>query len=216
MIASNSLPRSYARPAITVEKAAKEIAKTLYGMSGDHPEMIVCSIDGRCGSGKTTLANAIAQNLDDALVVHLDDFFLRPFQRTEGRLAVPGENVDYERVIGEILIPLQEHGKASYQPFCCKTQQLCESRKIVRPSYLILEGSYAHNYALRPFADYTVFATCDPLTQLLRLADREGIEKLESFSMRWIPLEESYFATYDIEEHADLVVRLENETAATL
>lgn len=214
MINMQSLPRSYARKAISVEKAAKEIAQTLAGMSKDHPGMIVCSIDGRCGSGKTTLASAIAQKLDDALVVHLDDFFLQPFQRTEERLETPGENVDYERVIDEILVPLLEVGKASYQPFSCKTQKLGEAREIAKPAYLILEGSYAHNSALKPFADYTVFATCDPLTQLLRLADREGIEKLESFSMRWIPLEESYFVTCEIEDHASLVVRLDNETSA--
>ena len=54
---------------------------------------VVVAIDGRCGSGKTTLAAALQKEFSCA-VFHMDDFFLRPEQRTEERLAQPGGNAD--------------------------------------------------------------------------------------------------------------------------
>lgn len=41
------------------------------------------AIDGRCGSGKTTLADWLAQQLGYR-VVHIDDFYLPPAKRCEG------------------------------------------------------------------------------------------------------------------------------------
>lgn len=46
-------------------------------------------------------------------VFHIDDYFLRPEQRTETRLAQPGGNVDYERFAEEILNPLKSGKKKS-------------------------------------------------------------------------------------------------------
>lgn len=46
------------------------------------------AIDGPCASGKTTLANALGGALG-LTVFHMDDFFLRPSQRTPERLAEP-------------------------------------------------------------------------------------------------------------------------------
>ena len=65
-----------------------------------HPFLI--AIDGMCGSGKTTLANYLAKELNASLF-HMDDFFLQPHQRTPERLADPGGNVDYERFKAEVL-----------------------------------------------------------------------------------------------------------------
>lgn len=49
----------------------------------------IVAIDGRCGAGKSTLAQQLARDLGGR-VVCADDFFLRPEQRTPERLAEPG------------------------------------------------------------------------------------------------------------------------------
>ena len=59
-------------------------------------EHVFVAIDGPCASGKTTLA-ALLQRRFDGNVLHMDDFFLRPEQRTPERFAEPGGNVDRER-----------------------------------------------------------------------------------------------------------------------
>ena len=57
---------------------------------------ILVAIDGRCGSGKTTLGEYLKGQLDCNLF-HMDDFFLRMEQRTPDRMKETGGNVDYER-----------------------------------------------------------------------------------------------------------------------
>ena len=51
-------------------------------------DRVIVAIDGRCGSGKTTLAAKLQKQLHCS-VFHMDDFFLRPEQRTEERFAAP-------------------------------------------------------------------------------------------------------------------------------
>ena len=58
---------------------------------------MIIAIEGPCLSGKTTYANKLAAELSVSCnVFHMDDFFLRPEQRTEERFNIPGGNVDYE------------------------------------------------------------------------------------------------------------------------
>ena len=50
---------------------------------GQYPKRpILLAIDGRCGSGKTTLAGALEKEAG-AAVVHMDHFFLRAARRKE-------------------------------------------------------------------------------------------------------------------------------------
>ena len=83
----------------------QQILEQIRRLPGDHP--LVVAIDGRCASGKSTLAAKLQQGLH-CPVFSLDDFFLRPQQRTPQRLAQPGGNVDYERFRQEVLLPWRE------------------------------------------------------------------------------------------------------------
>ena len=60
----------------------------------ENQKLVLVAIDGRCGSGKSTLAAALAERMP-VNVFHMDDFYLRPEQRTEERFREPGGNVDY-------------------------------------------------------------------------------------------------------------------------
>ena len=63
---------------------------------------LLAAIDGRCAAGKTTLAEQLREMLG-CNVIHADSFFLRPEQRTEERLNTPGGNIDYERLLAEVI-----------------------------------------------------------------------------------------------------------------
>ena len=82
--------------------------------------LVIVAIDGKCTSGKTTLASKLAE-IYDCNVFHMDDFFLRPEQRTPERFAEVGGNVDYERFQEEVLLPLKSGKAFSYRPFDCST-----------------------------------------------------------------------------------------------
>ena len=76
---------------------------------------LILAIDGCSASGKTTLAQRLAERFSGD-VVHMDDFFLPLSLRTPERLAEPGGNVHYERFLEQIVIPLlttSDEGKKS-------------------------------------------------------------------------------------------------------
>ena len=87
---------------------------------------ILVAIDGRCGSGKTTLGEYLKGQLDCNLF-HMDDFFLRMEQRTPDRMKETGGNVDYERFYETVLIPVQKKESVCYQPFSCKEWRLLDA-----------------------------------------------------------------------------------------
>ena len=80
----------------------------------------IIAIDGRCAGGKTTLAHAAEELLlargIPCRTLHADDFFLRPEQRTEQRMAMAGGNMDFERLRDEVLLPLSRGERCIYRP----------------------------------------------------------------------------------------------------
>ena len=165
---------------------------------------ILVAIDGRCGAGKTTLAKALQAHYDCA-VIPMDHFFLRLEQRTEARLAAPGENMDHERFLAEVLLPLKQGVPFTYRPFDCSRMELGEPIDIHPGALVIIEGSYACHPSLWRHYDLRIFLTVDPQEQLRRITIRNGTYA-RVFQEKWIPLEEAYFAAYRLEQHCDLLL----------
>ena len=167
---------------------------------------LIIAIDGRCASGKTTLSEKLSCELE-CNVIHTDDFYLQPFQRTENRYLEPGGNLDRERLAAEVLTPLSSGKMPLYQPFDC--QKTCFKKNILLPKkdIYIIEGSYSCHPELRPFYDFTIFVTTDGETQKERIRERNGEDKLEDFVNLWIPLEERYFEAFEIEEKANTIIK---------
>lgn len=165
----------------------------------------VIAIDGRCGSGKTTLAGLLAARWDCTLL-HADDFFLRPEQRTPARLAQPGGNFDRERFYAEALAPLLAGRDALYRPYDCHAG--CLRPPVAAPlrPVILIEGSYCCHPDLWGCYDLHVFVTAPLDIRLARLARRPGVD-LAAFRTRWIPLEEAYFAAERLEERCDILVK---------
>lgn len=156
------------------------------------------AIEGRCASGKTTLAAELARRLGASLI-HMDDFFLRPEQRTPARLAIPGENIDHERFLSEVLLPLRAGKPFAYRPFSCRSQTLTAPVTVEPGPIAIVEGVYSCHPDLRKHYDLRLFLTVDPEEQMRRLYARDG-DYAEVFRDRWIPLEELYFSSCGVED----------------
>lgn len=187
------------------EKIFEPIIEKIKSLPRESAPVIV-AIDGRCASGKTTATAAVSGKLGCA-VFHMDDFFLRPEQRTAERLSTPGGNVDYERFFDEILKPLKSSEKEiTYRPFSCKTQSLCDAVKVSVTPVCIVEGSYSCHPALREYYDLKVFLTVSPSEQMKRIISREGDAVAAVFKEKWIPLEEKYFSACEIEKSCDIVI----------
>ena len=174
--------------------------------AAEKKKIFIVAVDGRCASGKTTLAKVLSEMLDCSLV-HTDDFYLQPFQRTPERYAEPGGNLDRERLIAEVLLPLKNGAQVSYRPFDCKKMSLGEEISLPLKGIYIIEGSYSCHPELRCYYDMAVFVTTDRKTQKERICMRNGEDRLDDFLNKWIPLEEKYFEAFDVEGKADVVIR---------
>ncbi|MBD5135926.1 MAG: hypothetical protein HDT39_08195 [Lachnospiraceae bacterium] len=168
---------------------------------------LLIAIDGRCAAGKTTLA-ALLKEETGCNVIHMDHFFLQPGQRTEERMQEPGGNVDYERVLNEVMIPLSQGLDVSYRKFDCKKMELSSSIQIHSDGVTIVEGSYSCHPTLWDFYDLRVFLSINPEEQIRRIRCRNGNEAFIQFRDRWIPLEERYFSAYNIQECCDFVFQM--------
>ena len=165
----------------------------------------IIALDGRCASGKTTLAADLAR-LAGAAVVHMDDFFLPPELRTPERLAQPGGNVHYERFITDVLPGLASGGAFAYPVFNCSVMDIDGARPVPAASLVIVEGAYSCHPALGDYMTLRAFSDVEPETQRQRIRTRNGEAGLQNFVTRWIPLEERYFAACRIRERAQVVL----------
>lgn len=171
-----------------------------------HPtKPLVLALDGRCGSGKTTLANALARQFPASVVLRTDDFYLPPTQRAHGWEQTPCANMDLARLRDEALHPAYAGQPVQYRAYSCREGAYQPAQELPTQPLVILEGSYSHHPLLTGYETLRVFVTCSKEEQTRRLQEREG-ERYANFAARWIPLEEGYFAKYQIAENADFVV----------
>ena len=154
-------------------------------LAGEAPVRL--AIEGGSASGKTTLGKILAERYG-CTVFHMDDFFLRAEQRTAARFAEPGGNVDRDRR-GE---------KVFYRRFDCASMQLQNAVETAPKKLVVTEGAYSMHPDLAPYYDLSVFLDISPELQRERISRRNTPEKANRFFAEWIPMEQTYFAAFDI------------------
>lgn len=167
-------------------------------------EPYILAIDGRCASGKTTLAAELTALLG-CNVVHMDDFYLPFALRTQERMAKPGGNIDFERLRDEILAPLVLGKDAVYRPYACHENRFLPSVTLSAAANTVIEGSYSCHPCLADIPMLKVFMDISPEKQLARIAVRDR-EHIEAFRGMWIPREEFYFTECAVRERCDMVL----------
>lgn len=158
---------------------------------------IIVAIDGKSAGGKSTLGNKLKETYRCNLF-HMDDYFLRPEQRTKERLEEPGGNVDYERFYKEIICHLSDREGLVYQKYHCSSQTLGEKRSVPYCRLNIVEGAYSQHPYFKDIYDLRFFLDISDEEQKRRLAIRNKEEQIERFLREWIPMENRYFEEYQI------------------
>ena len=181
-----------------------ETAKHQINMLLEEKNFVIVAIDGKCTSGKTTLASQLAE-IYDCNVFHMDDFFLRPEQRTPERFAEVGGNVDYERFHEEVLLPLKSGKAFSYRPFDCSTFTLAAPVTVAPKKLNVIEGTYSHHpYFGNPY-DLKILLTVGEEIQRQRILERPAFLHKRFFE-EWIPMENRYFDGFAIPSEADFII----------
>lgn len=168
-----------------------------------HKERIIIGIDGPSGSGKSTLSKALEDQYD-ALVIHIDDYFLPKSMKTTERLHEIGGNFHYERFLKEI-IPNLDQNTIPYNKFNCMDESLhkliVDNKRIV-----VIEGCYSLHPLLREYYDIKVVMNIPRDIQLSRIKERSGEHLYQRFVNEWIPLEDKYFNEGKIASIADIII----------
>lgn len=171
------------------------------------PPKAIVAIEGGSASGKTTLSKML-ETLYRCTVFHMDDFFLRPEQRTPQRYAEIGGNVDRERLSAEILEPLSRGEAVNYRSFDCHTMTLGKEKQVIPENLVIVEGAYSMHPELAKFYDFSVLLQISPQLQRERILRRNGSEMAHRFFTEWIPQEEVYFERTDVQKRCSLTIQI--------
>jgi len=165
------------------------------------------AIEGGSACGKTTLSKMMSE-IYDCSVFHMDDFFLRPEQRTPERYAEPGGNVDRERFLDEVLLPLNEGKVVKYRKFSCSEMKLGEVLEEQPKKLILVEGAYSMHPYLADYYDFSVFLDVSPKLQKERIIHRNSPEFAKNFFERWIPLETEYFKKMNVKERCGMIIEI--------
>lgn len=167
----------------------------------------VVALEGGSASGKTTLGEVL-EKLYDCTVFHMDDFFLRPEQRTPQRYGEPGGNVDRERFLEEVLLPLKKKEPVAYRRFDCSSWKLGPLVEVTPKRLTVVEGAYSMHPELAPYYDFSVFLSISPELQRDRIEKRNSPKIAQRFYGEWIPLEQVYFSKTKAQERCGLSISI--------
>jgi len=161
------------------------------------------AIDGDSASGKSSLARLLGATYS-CNVFAMDDFFLRPAQRTPERLAEPGGNIDYERFLEEVIGPLKSGEPFAYRPYDCRTGELSAPVRVEPKPLSVIEGVYSLHPCFAGAYDIKAFMRISMNDQRSRLLSRNA-DLYGRYIDEWIPMERKYFDHFNIPGTCDLV-----------
>lgn len=176
--------------------------KQLFNFLTNQPEGTIIAIEGKCGSGKTTMVNNLLNTMPFTRIP-MDDFFLPPARRTMKRLGEIGGNIDYLRVL-KLLEELKTNSSSiiTYRRYDCQTNKF-SLVTIPRRNIIVLEGVYSYHPAFRLLIDKLVYLDVDDFTQDLRLRKRDNYL---SYVNNWIVLENIYYNHENIKYLSDIII----------
>ena len=165
---------------------------------------LVVVIDGRSGSGKSTVARTVAQ-ATDAVIVACDDFFAASVTNAEWDRRTPEQRaadaIDWRRLKREAIEPLRVGRTARWHAFDFLAGPRSDgsyplqriSTELAPRPVVLLDGAYSARPELADVVDLSVLVEAAKATRQARLAAREAPDFLQQWHARWGPAEDYYF-----------------------
>ena len=154
---------------------------------------LIC-IDGPAGSGKTTLATAVA-HASGAEVLHMDDHY----EGWAGLGEAPA------RIRDQILRPLAGGLPGHYHRYDWDTGGWAERHTVAPAPLLVVEGVGSGSRELAAHCTVLVWVEAERDVRLARGLARDG-EAMRDHWLRWMDDEAAHFDRHGTRERADLVV----------
>ncbi|VTR78484.1 uridine kinase [Cellulomonas hominis] len=160
----------------------------------------VVAIDGPAGSGKTTLAAAVAAGCvaagASAQVVHMDDLYA-------GWTGLDGDL--WPRLSAQVLEPLRRGRPGRFQRYDWEAGRFADWVDVPVPDVLVLEGCGSGRRDVAPVLGVLVWVEAEPATRLERGLARDGAGARPHWE-RWMRDEAAHFAREGTRGRADVRV----------
>lgn len=165
-----------------------------------HKSPVLVALDGRSGTGKSTLAHAVAARVEASIVVS-DDFYAGGNDDVwSGRSASEkvAHCIDWRRMRMEVLEPLLANKPASWHPLDFQPGNgwigWKEELSTLEPApVILLDGIYSARPELADLVDVAVLIETDDLVRRKRLVVREGQDFMQRWHQLWDAAEDYYF-----------------------
>ena len=105
----------------------------------------IISIDGPCGSGKTTIASEI-ENEFGYNILHMDDFYLPFYERDKNWMNIVAGHMDFERLISNVIVPYKNKCKTKYISYDCHSDKFISM-------WVPFENNYFESLKIRESCD---------------------------------------------------------------
>ncbi len=151
-------------------------------------------VDGPAGSGKTTLAGAIADGVPGTQVVHCDELL-------QGWRGLPGLAATVEA----LLAPLAAGDAGRWRRWDWLADDWAETHPVRPGGLLVLEGVGCWSPEIAGLVGCLVWVEVDSSLRLARGLERDG-EQMRPQWVQWRLDEDELFARQRTRAHADVVV----------
>lgn len=191
-------------------KVIQVISDNVKEMLSGRDKPILIAIDGRSGTGKSTLSKRLAHELN-ATIIMSDDFYSGGTD-ADWQLRTPQEKValciDWKRIRREVLAPLLNNHPAIYHPIDFQAcQGLSKNTIELQPAkVVILDGAYSARPELRDLITISILIELHDETRRQRLLEREGLAFMKNWHAIWDEAEDYYFGEICTPDKFDFVV----------
>ncbi|WP_044648415.1 uridine kinase [Paenibacillus terrae] len=169
---------------------------------------LLVGIDGCGGSGKSTFAYKLKEELSNSTIVHKDDFHLPSSNiiNTHPSKKPIGADFDWKRLLNQVLEPIRQERDGRYQRYDWETDKLAEWHTVPAGGIVIIEGVYSIRKELEDKYDFKIWVDCPREIRLSRGLERDGDCARGMWEDNWMISEDIYVEAHKPFKKADLVI----------
>ena len=149
------------------------VAELLHALFSGRETPVLIAVGGPGGTGKTTFAQVLAEQLSDARVLRLDDYKTSRAFRAERKIFGPHPDANKLELLKDHLTEMRA-GRGFRRPvYNRETGEALESTPFEPARFNIIEGEIATYRELRELVDFSIFIDSDWKTQLATRVERD-------------------------------------------
>ena len=201
----------------------KYLSEKILNIKKDAP--IIVAVNGKDGSGKTMMANILANFISSKtsrkiIRISLDDFMnSRAIRYTPSESAGQGcydYTFNFDGFIDNVLKPLQVNGSMGYRTkifdYATNSESISPVKKAAKDAIVIIDGVFLYKQDLVYYRDLKILLDTDDKIVIERGAQRD-IERLGSYEAarqkyidRYIASQTIYYSEESPQKRADIII----------